>query len=83
MCVCVCVSICVCEQLQRPLCVWCVCVYLAGVCWSERSEPMFAAVTHMVLPPDYEHNPTQLNYGIAVTDVDGDGDLEIFVTGCV
>ncbi|XP_062376054.1 cartilage acidic protein 1 [Sardina pilchardus] len=68
-------------SLQRPLCVWCVCVYLAGVCWSERSEPMFGAITHMVLPPDYEHNPTQLNYGLAVTDVDGDGDLEIFVAG--
>uniref|UniRef100_A0A667XYD1 Cartilage acidic protein 1 n=1 Tax=Myripristis murdjan TaxID=586833 RepID=A0A667XYD1_9TELE len=46
-----------------------------------RSEPMFSAVTQSVLPPDYENNPTQLNYGVAVTDMDGDGDLEIFVAG--
>jgi len=26
-------------------------------------------------------NPTQLNYGIAVTDVDGDGEFELFVAG--
>lgn len=26
-------------------------------------------------------NPTQLNYGIAVTDVDGDGSFELFVAG--
>lgn len=42
---------------------------------------MFSAVTKTVLPPDYDNNPTQLNYGVAVTDVDGDGDLEMFVAG--
>lgn len=48
---------------------------------AQRSEPMFSAITKTVLPPDYDNNPTQLNYGVAVTDVDGDGDLEIFVAG--
>ncbi|KAJ8361418.1 hypothetical protein SKAU_G00179430 [Synaphobranchus kaupii] len=50
-------------------------------CWSQRSEPMFVSVTSSLLPPDYENNPTQLNYGMAVTDVDGDGDLEVLVAG--
>ncbi|XP_028982766.1 cartilage acidic protein 1 isoform X1 [Betta splendens] len=48
---------------------------------AQRSEPMFSAITKAVLPPDYDNNPTQLNYGVAVTDVDGDGDLELFVAG--
>lgn len=48
---------------------------------AQRSEPMFSTITKTILPPDYENNPTQLNYGMAVTDVDGDGDLEIFVAG--
>uniref|UniRef100_F6SG07 Cartilage acidic protein 1 n=1 Tax=Ornithorhynchus anatinus TaxID=9258 RepID=F6SG07_ORNAN len=48
---------------------------------SHRAEPMFTAVTNSVLPPDYESNPTQLNYGVAVTDVDHDGDFEIVVAG--
>ncbi|XP_006033800.1 cartilage acidic protein 1 [Alligator sinensis] len=48
---------------------------------SLRSEPMFTAVTSRVLPPDYDSNPTQLNYGVAVTDVDHDGDFEIVVAG--
>ncbi|XP_014813730.1 PREDICTED: cartilage acidic protein 1 isoform X1 [Calidris pugnax] len=48
---------------------------------SQRSEPMFTAVTHRLLPPDYDSNPTQLNYGVAVTDLDGDGDFEIVVAG--
>uniref|UniRef100_A0A672NF33 Cartilage acidic protein 1 n=1 Tax=Sinocyclocheilus grahami TaxID=75366 RepID=A0A672NF33_SINGR len=52
-----------------------------GLSWGQRTEPMFASVTQNVFPPDYENNPTQLNYGVAVTDVDGDGDLEMFVTG--
>ncbi|XP_065494558.1 cartilage acidic protein 1 [Caloenas nicobarica] len=48
---------------------------------SQRSEPMFTAVTHHLLPPDYDNNPTQLNYGVAVTDLDADGDFEIVVAG--
>lgn len=47
----------------------------------QRSEPMFTAVTHLLLPPDYDSNPTQLNYGVAVTDLDADGDFEIVVAG--
>lgn len=54
-----------------------------GLSRGQRSEPMFASVTQSIFPPDYEHNPTQLNYGVAVTDVDGDGDLEMFVSGWV
>ncbi|XP_066535630.1 cartilage acidic protein 1 isoform X2 [Hoplias malabaricus] len=54
---------------------------ITGQSCAQRSEPMFATVTQNVLPPDYDNNPTQLNYGLAVTDVDGDGDLEIFVAG--
>lgn len=50
---------------------------------SQRSEPMFTAITDHVLPPDYDSNPTQLNYGVAVTDVDQDGDFEIIVAGWV
>lgn len=63
--------------------VWIIAVALgmAAQSLAQRSEPMFVAVTQSVLPPDYENNPTQLNYGVAVTDVDGDGDLEIFVAG--
>lgn len=48
---------------------------------AQRSEPMFTAITNTVLPPDYESNPTQLNYGVAITDVDNDGDFEIVVAG--
>ncbi|KAH0504468.1 Cartilage acidic protein 1 [Microtus ochrogaster] len=48
---------------------------------SQGAEPMFTAVTNSVLPPDYDSNPTQLNYGVAVTDVDHDGDFEIVVAG--
>lgn len=44
---------------------------------------MFTAITDRILPPDYDSNPTQLNYGVAVTDVDQDGDFEIVVAGWV
>ncbi|XP_052006368.1 cartilage acidic protein 1-like isoform X2 [Xyrauchen texanus] len=56
-------------------------VGVSGLSWGQRSEPMFASITHSIFPTDYENNPTQLNYGVAVTDVDGDGDLEMFVSG--
>lgn len=48
---------------------------------TQDSEPMFQDVTQTVFPPDSQNNPTQLNYGMAVTDVDGDGDLEVVVAG--
>ncbi|XP_058497374.1 cartilage acidic protein 1a isoform X2 [Solea solea] len=48
---------------------------------AQSSEPMFRVVTQTLLPADSLHNPTQLNYGMAVTDVDGDGDLEVVVAG--
>jgi hypothetical protein len=37
---------------------------------------MFIDRSHLLL-----HNPPQLNYGIAVTDLDGDGRFELFVAG--
>ncbi|TRY86057.1 hypothetical protein DNTS_030160 [Danionella cerebrum] len=45
------------------------------------AQPIFSVTTDTVLPPDSLHNPTQLNYGMAVTDVDGDGNLEVVVAG--
>uniref|UniRef100_A0A8C9WJ71 Cartilage acidic protein 1a n=1 Tax=Scleropages formosus TaxID=113540 RepID=A0A8C9WJ71_SCLFO len=46
-----------------------------------RGQPMFKDVTQTMLPPHQDHNPSQLNYGMAVTDVDGDGDMEVVVAG--
>uniref|UniRef100_A0AAR2LAN0 ASPIC/UnbV domain-containing protein n=1 Tax=Pygocentrus nattereri TaxID=42514 RepID=A0AAR2LAN0_PYGNA len=54
---------------------WTLLLGLSGV------QSMFSVVTDTVLPPHALHNPTQLNYGMAVTDVDGDGDLEVLVAG--
>ncbi|XP_037326804.2 cartilage acidic protein 1a [Pungitius pungitius] len=59
-------------------------LFLVGLWYkshAQSSEPMFQVVTQTMLPPDSLHNPTQLNYGMAVTDVDGDGDLEVIVAG--
>lgn len=68
------------RPLQVSMLAWLL-LFLPPVSSAQRSEPVFSAITKSVLPPDYENNPTQLNYGVAVTDVDGDGDLEMFVAG--
>lgn len=66
--------------LQVSMLAWLL-LFLPPVPSAQRSEPVFSAITKSVLPPDNENNPTQLNYGVAVTDVDGDGDLEMVVAG--
>lgn len=73
-----CFTVCFAPQVRM---LWCLLLILPAHSGAQRSEPMFSAITKTVLPPDYDNNPTQLNYGVAVTDVDGDGDLEIFVAG--
>lgn len=67
-------------SLQATMLLWLV-LFLPPISSAQRSEPMFTSITKSVLPPDHDNNPTQLNYGVAVTDVDGDGDLEMFVAG--
>lgn len=42
---------------------------------------MFQEITQEVFRSSPESNPKQLNYGVAVTDVDNDGQLEIIVAG--
>ncbi|XP_047496721.1 cartilage acidic protein 1-like isoform X2 [Penaeus chinensis] len=42
---------------------------------------MFTDITQEVFRSNPDSNPVQLNYGVAVTDVDNDGQLEIVVAG--
>ncbi|KAK6328525.1 hypothetical protein J4Q44_G00005030 [Coregonus suidteri] len=69
------------KDLEKVMMFLWVFIFLPVLSAAQRSEPMFSAVTETMLPPDYDNNPTQLNYGVAVTDVDNDGDLEMFVAG--
>ncbi|XP_019630317.1 PREDICTED: cartilage acidic protein 1-like [Branchiostoma belcheri] len=48
---------------------------------SRQTTGMFESVTDLALPPDQTSNPPQKNYGVAVTDVDHDGNMEFVVAG--
>jgi hypothetical protein len=41
-----------------------------------QGEPFFQDYTHLLT-----HNPAQKNYGVSVTDIDGDGTFELVVAG--
>ncbi|KAK7074948.1 Cartilage acidic protein 1 [Halocaridina rubra] len=45
------------------------------------ARPMFQDITQDMFRSDPESNPVQLNYGIAVSDVDDDGQMEVIVAG--
>ncbi len=50
-------------------------LWLSGIVMAQE-DGMFIDRTDLI-----EDNPTQRNYGVAVTDVDGDGAFELFVAG--
>ncbi|MEM6283183.1 MAG: CRTAC1 family protein [Chloroflexota bacterium] len=51
-------------------------VLFAATVQAQEEEPMFVNRTDLIAD-----NPIQRNYGVAVTDVDRDGEFELFVTG--
>lgn len=52
-----------------------------GYSQSDPGVSMFTDVTQQVFRSNPDSNPIQLNYGVAVTDVDNDGQLELVVAG--